>query len=297
MAPQSKVVGLKEAVATFVPDPCPSLAIGGMHMHNNPMALVRELARQGKRIDRLITSPSAGLNADFLIGAGLVREILTSYVGFEHLGFAPNFRRAVERGILKVVEADEAFLVLGLFAGAGALPFIPYPADTVASDITRVNGELRRTKDPYSSREVVVIPPIRPRVAFIHCQEADSFGNGVFLGSPFTDRQMALAAETTILQVERLVPTEKIAAYASEQVIPGFLVTAVVPVPYGCYPTASHGFYNYDEQHLLAYIKASQTEEGFHNYVGAVLSSEEEEYLDGVRLKETAKGGMDGGHA
>ena len=96
----SKQMELAQAIERFVPDGVESLAVGGMHLHNNPMALVRELVRQRKHIKRLITSPAGCLNADLLIGAGLVEEIVTSYVGFEHLGLAPAFRRFAQEGRL-----------------------------------------------------------------------------------------------------------------------------------------------------------------------------------------------------
>src|SRR3954469_2383996 len=92
-----KVVSLAEAIRRFVPAACPSLVIGGMHLHNMPMALVRELVRQraDHRIATLIAGPAAGLGADLLIGAGLVERAVVSYIGFEHFGLAPAFRRAV----------------------------------------------------------------------------------------------------------------------------------------------------------------------------------------------------------
>jgi len=53
--------------------------------------------RQQKKVKRLVTSLSAYINADLMIGSGLVEEILTAYVGMEHIGLAPNFRKAVEK--------------------------------------------------------------------------------------------------------------------------------------------------------------------------------------------------------
>ncbi|MDQ1482755.1 MAG: glutaconate CoA-transferase, subunit, partial [Actinomycetota bacterium] len=99
----SKVFSLSEAVERHVPDGVGLLSVGGMHLHNNPMALVREVVRQGRAIRRLLTSPCGALNADLLVGAGLVEEIATSYVGFEHLGLAPCFRRAVESGSIRIL--------------------------------------------------------------------------------------------------------------------------------------------------------------------------------------------------
>ena len=83
------------AVAELVPEGC-TVGVGGMHMTAAPMALVRELVRRRVQVRRLVTSPSASLQADLLIGAGLVHELVSPYVGFEDLGLAPYFRRAAE---------------------------------------------------------------------------------------------------------------------------------------------------------------------------------------------------------
>ncbi len=269
----SKVMSAREAISRFVPDNCPSLAVGGMHMHNNSMALVRELIRQNKKVKRLVTSPSACINADILIGSNLVEEVLTFYIGFEHLGLAPNFRRGVEKHTIKLLECDEPFLVYGLQAGAGGLPFIPYPKGLDLTDIPRVNPDLYRfTTDPYSGEQVMTAAPIKPSVSLIHCQEADPQGNAVFLGAEFTDRQMIFAADTVILQVEKIVPNlaEK---YGSTRVnVPGFLVSAVVEAPFGCHPTSSHGCYTFDEAHLKAYIKACKDPASFGEYISQYVS-------------------------
>src|SRR5207237_1351599 len=92
-ARKSKVVTPEEAVSELIPDRCPSLWVGGMHMHNVPMALVRECIRQGKRFETLYAGPSVSLPAELLLGAGLVERVVCSYIGFEHLGLAPVFRR------------------------------------------------------------------------------------------------------------------------------------------------------------------------------------------------------------
>ena len=104
----SKVMSLAEAVSSLVPDRSESLWVGGMHMHNVPMALVRECIRQGKRFETFYAGPSSSLVAELLIGSGLVDRVVVGYIGFEHIGLAPMFRRAVESGTSKIefVEAD-----------------------------------------------------------------------------------------------------------------------------------------------------------------------------------------------
>src|SRR5437763_7024958 len=105
---RSKVMTVEEAVAALVPAHSPSLWVGGMHTHNVPMALVRECVRQGKRFETLYAGPSASLAAELLIGVGLVDRVICSYIGFEHLGLAPVFRRVAESGaaVPEIIDAD-----------------------------------------------------------------------------------------------------------------------------------------------------------------------------------------------
>ena len=91
-----------------MPDKSESLWVGGMHMHNVPMALVRECIRQGKRFETFYAGPSSSLAAELLIGSGPVERVIVGYIGFEHIGLAPLFRRVVESGDSKIefIEAD-----------------------------------------------------------------------------------------------------------------------------------------------------------------------------------------------
>ncbi len=256
------------AIEELVPEGTGLLAIGGMHMHNNPMDLVRELVRRRRVIRRMLTSPSASLAADLLIGAGLVEEVATAYIGFEHLGLAPAYRRAAETGSIKVLELCEAAIVHGFYAGAGGLPFTALPQGLELSDVSTANPEHFHTvTDPFTGERVLVAAALRPDVALIHALSADEQGNVFFAGAHFTDRLMAMAAKTVIVQVERMVGVGERVAHAAESVLPGFLVSAVVVAPSGCLPTASHGAYGYDEPALRAYLKLARTEEGFAEYL------------------------------
>ncbi len=257
-----------EAIDRLVPEGTGLLAVGGMHMHNNPMELVRELVRRRRGFRRLLTSPSASLAADLLIGAGLVEEVATSYIGFEHLGLAPAYRRAAESGAINVLELCEAAIVHGLYAGAGGLPFTALPAGLELSDVSTANPEHFHTiTDPFTRERVLVAASLRPDVALIHAHAADEGGTVYFAGAHFTDRLMAMAAKTVIVQVERMAEAGEFAAQPADSVLPGFLVTAVVVAPRGCLPTASHGAYGYDEPGLRAYLKLARTPEGFTEYV------------------------------
>ena len=278
----SKLLALSEAVERYVPDGVGLLAVGGMHLHNNPMALVREVVRQERGIRRLLTSPCGALNADLLVGAGLVGEITTSYVGFEHLGLAPCFRRALESGTMRILECDEAYITHGLYAGAGGLPFIALPAGLETSDVPKVNKEsYAMTTDPFTGSKVLVGAPLTPDVALVHAAMADTRGNAVLAGAHFVDKLMVQAAKTVLLQVERVVSTEEIARHPVGTTIPGFLVHGVVEVAGGCYPTASHGAYDFDEEQIKLYLGMAGNAEGVAEYLGqCVTGVTEEEYLE-----------------
>ena len=75
------------------------VALGG-HTQAAPMALLRELIRQGRQHLGLVTVPTGGLNVDLAVGAGLADRIHFAQVVLEEYGMAPHFRRAVEQGHL-----------------------------------------------------------------------------------------------------------------------------------------------------------------------------------------------------
>src|SRR2546430_7681698 len=78
------------------------VALGGGLSARLPMALVRELLRQGRRDLHLIGS-AHGIDVDLLVAGGAVRVCEESYVGFEQdLGPAPAFRRAAQAGAIDV---------------------------------------------------------------------------------------------------------------------------------------------------------------------------------------------------
>lgn len=75
------------------------VALGG-HTRQAPMALIRELIRQGRRDLGLVTVPTGGLNVDLAIAGGAVSRLHFAQVSLEEYGLAPHFRRAVEQGRL-----------------------------------------------------------------------------------------------------------------------------------------------------------------------------------------------------
>ncbi|HHC08132.1 MAG TPA: CoA transferase subunit A [Actinobacteria bacterium] len=253
-----RFVDADEAVTSVEPDS--TLGVGGMQLTAAPMALVRALVRRRTRIGRLVTSPSASLQADLPIAAGLVDELVSPYVGFEHLGLAPAFRRAVEGGSLRVLEIDEGSLTHALHAGASGIPFVPCPPGIDLTDIPRVDPTLfRRVVDPFDGTERWAVPAIRPDTVFVAAAVADEHGNVAFDRFPFTDRTMALAARRLLVEVEEVVPAGSLADRPPGTTLPAFLVDAIVVAPGGCLPTEYPGRYGRDDETLRAYLAAAKT--------------------------------------
>lgn len=90
----SKVCSLSELASRI--DNGASVAIGGVFLHRGPFALVRELARQGKR-DLEIIKPSPAYDLDLLCRAQAVRKVRAGIVAMEgNFGLANWYRKAIE---------------------------------------------------------------------------------------------------------------------------------------------------------------------------------------------------------
>ena len=84
-------------------------------------------------------------------------------------------------------------LVSGLRAASYGIPFQPV-AGVFGSDLAEING-WKTVSDPYTGKEVYVIPAIRPDVAVIHVNEVDELGNARVYGTPFWDHPITRAAK------------------------------------------------------------------------------------------------------
>jgi glutaconate CoA-transferase subunit A len=73
-----------------------AIGLGGVFLHRGPFALVRELARQGRRNLEII-KPSPGYDLDLLCRAQAVGKVRAGIVAMEgSFGLAPWYRKAIE---------------------------------------------------------------------------------------------------------------------------------------------------------------------------------------------------------
>jgi len=242
----SRITTLAEAVAT-IPDGA-LVTFGGFDLNRAPMALARELIRQGRRGLRLVSPPNP-LPLDLLVGAGAVARAEFGYLGFQYEhGFvvAPNVRRAIERGALMWRERDVFEIVQGLRAAATGVPFLPIPGGE-GSDYAALDTPLLVPLGPDGAT-VAVTPALRPDFALLHAQEADGDGN-LLITDHYADDLVARASRHVIVTAERIV--ERVV----QPTVSGVQVDAIVEAPGGAFPTACHGHYRHAAAHLRTWVE------------------------------------------
>ncbi len=289
---RSKLKSAAEALSD-IPDGAKVLA-GGVHLSNVPMTLVRQLLRQRTRSLEIVPTPATGLWVDMLIAAKAVAKVHVSYIGLEFFGLAPNFRRAVEAKEISIVEADEPAIFHGLRAAASGLPFTVLPPIHMLTDLPRVSaGTYKEITDPFTGKPVVAVPPLHPDVCLVHVAKADVYGNGLSLGGRHMEDIIVKAARRVILSAEEIVSTDEFSRNPTQTTIPGVLVESVVHAPFGSYPAACPGVYDYDRGHLVDYnelAKENKTSEYLDRYVFGTSSDSElyamigEAHLSSLRI-------------
>jgi glutaconate CoA-transferase subunit A len=268
-----------------------SIIIGGFITSSHPMAIIRQVVKNRVRNLTVIGSASSGLDVDLLIGAGCAKKVISPYVGGEVIApIGPFFRAAAERGQIEVWEIDESMYYCGLRAAAHLLPFMPWRG-CVGTSYPKVNPEIKVFQDPLTNETLLAVPAIKPDVAILHAAYSDAYGNVQHIGTGFGDRAQHLAADRTIVQVEKIVPNEEIRKEPVKTSIVG--ADAVVRVPYGAHPFSSPGFYLEDVEHLKEYVAAanSYTKNGdrsaFERYLEEYIfrPSSHLEYLDKIGVE------------
>ncbi len=263
-----------------------------------PSALVMEVVRQRKRNLTVVTAGAVD-TVDMLVGAGCVKRLEIGFVAIHSprgLSFAPCVSRALKEGIPRKIEIEDytnLTMTLRFFAGACRLPFIPVNS-MVMSDVAekRVSEKkLAKIRSPFDDREVLVVPASNPDVAFLHCQIADKYGNAQRWGMLASDIWAAKASRKIIVSAEKIVESEEIRKNPNLTVLPGFMVDAVVEVPFGSHWWACQGFYLADKEFQAKYYKNAQTAESFESFLEEYVYGVEshEEYLEMVGRERLAE--------
>lgn len=225
------------------------VALQNMATQAAPMALVREMIRQDKRGIGLVVLVG-GMAVDWLAAAGVIDRLIGAAVTMEQFGLCQQYRRAVEKGRVRVEELSESLLNARLGAAARGLPFLPTRGGIGSDLVARNPDTLRLLDDPFGGRPVLACRALRPDVALLHAHRADRFGNvQVEPTARWPDfASMPQAAGRVLVTVEEIVDSEGLRAHPERTVLPGFMVDAVVEVKYGAHPTSLHPRYGYDAE-------------------------------------------------
>ena len=251
----SKLMALSEAIAKFVNDGDTVYAAGFTHLI--PFAAGHEIIRQRKK-DLVLARATPDLIYDMLVAAGCAQKVIFSYMGNPGVGSLRIVRSALEQGKLDWEEYSHFGMITRLQAGAAGLPFLPMN-QTGATDLEKVNPNIKRIPDPYGGRDVIVVPALNPDVAIVHVQRADANGNAHLWGIIGEQKEAAFAAKKVILTVEEIVDEAVIRSDPNRTMIPGIVVSAVCRVPFACHPSYAQGYYDRDNAFYLAWDKISES--------------------------------------
>ncbi|AEA34504.1 CoA-transferase [Hippea maritima] len=140
---------------------------------------------------------------------------------------------------------------------------------------------LRKRVNKYTQEKgpiAILYPPAIPYVTTTHVQRVGDKGTARIEGLLVPDVEQSISAKYLVISAEKIVPEEELRLRPSENQIPFTHVDAILEAPFGCYPTGSTYYYDYDWMWWMFYIKANRaagTNDGkkalaeyWHNIVG-----------------------------
>jgi len=273
---------MKEAVSRFIEDG-DSIVMGAALEAAIPFAVGHEVIRQGKK-DLTLIGPISDMLFDQMIGSGCVKKVIAAWVGNVIMGVGYSLRRAIEEGIPRKIEIEDYTnfaISLALQAGALGIPFIPTKS-LLGTGMMSEGQPFKEMECPYTKEKLVLIPALKPDVTVVQAQRADEEGNTHFWGGSGVAKEAALAARKVLVVVEEIVSKKVIRKDPNRTLIPGFLVSAVIPEPWGSHPSPMQGYYNRDHEKYMTYHQESKNREGYLKWLEKWVAGVggREEYLN-----------------
>lgn len=217
----NKVVDIKTAIDQVKKND--TVLLGGFGNVGAPMHLLYELAKRPETNGLTLVSEDmhyGGLGyvqgPEALFQSGQLKKIIVSFLGSHKV-----IENAIVDGSLEVEFVPQGTLIERIrAAGAGLGGFYtPTGVGTEAAE-----GKETRV---INGREYLLELPLRGNVALVKAYKADKMGNAVFkLTAGNFNPAMATAADTVILEVEKLVEVGEIEPDAVQ--LPGIFVDYVV---------------------------------------------------------------------
>jgi glutaconate CoA-transferase subunit A len=261
----AEILSLAEAVRAHVKDG-DTVALEGF-THLIPHAAGHEVIRQGRR-ELTLVRMTPDLVYDQLIGAGCARKLVFSWGGNPGVGSLHRLRDAFENGWpgpLELEEHSHAGMAAAYAAGASHLPFgvLRGYAGTDLAARTRVAW----IDCPFTGERLAAVPALRPDVAIVHAQRADTSGNTQIWGLTGAQKEVCFAADRVIVVVEEVVSEDVIRADPNRTIMPGLIVDAVVREPFGAHPSYAQGYYDRDNQFYLDWDDISRDAERLESWL------------------------------
>lgn len=273
---------MKEAVSRWIQDG-DSVVMGAALEAGIPFGVGHEIIRQGKK-NLTVIGPISDMLFDQMIGSGCVSKVIAAWVGNVIMGVGYNLRRAVEEGVPRTIVLEDYTnfsVCLALQAGALGIPFIPTKS-LLGTGMISKQQSFKEMECPYTREKLALVPALKPDVAIVQAQRADVEGNTHFWGGSGVTKEAALAARKVIVVVEEIVSKKVIQRDPNRTLIPGFLVSAVVPEPWSAHPSPMQGYYNRDHEKYRTYHQESKEREGYLKWLERWVLNvrDRKEYLD-----------------
>jgi glutaconate CoA-transferase subunit A len=278
-----KIKTVAEVVAS-IPDGA-HIALGGFAIARNSIVPVHELVRQGKK-NLTVSQGVAGLDTDLLVAAGTVSRLIIGGGSLDRFGPVHCINRAREQGSLTFEDWTSLSISFRYLAGALGLSFIPIKSLIASEILERLEqntgaASVRRSSCPFTGEPYVLLKALTPDVSFVHVQTADPEGNCRIDGPRWENEEQSKAATRLIVVAEEIVPTSAFQREPERTIIPGHRVEAVIHVPFGAYPTAVFGRYDYDAEHLKLYVERAKDPDLIGSYLDTYVrgTRDHQEYL------------------
>lgn len=182
-----------------------TVMVGGFTGRGTPSKLLLALREKSPKNLTIIRNDASGgwknpIDVDILIEAGLVKKVVTCFAVFGSPKKISVLEKAVLGGKTEVELVPQGTLaerIRATGAGIGAF-YTAVGAGTVAAE----NKESRM----IDGKEMILEYSLRADFALVHAHTGDTMGNLVYKGSTRNFNPiMAMAAQTTIAEVENLV--------------------------------------------------------------------------------------------
>lgn len=279
----ARFVALSEAVRENLHDG-DTVAFEGF-THLIPHAAAHEAIRQGFK-DLTLVRMTPDVVYDQMVGMGMAKKLIFSYVGNPGVGLLRRVRDAVENNYPHAIELEEhshAAMANAYEAGAAGLPLAVFRGYKGAG-LPEVNPNIRSIIDPFTGEELAAIPSVRPDVTFIHAQRANKRGDVLVEGIIGIQKEAVLAAKRAVVTVEEVVD-DFAGLHPNACVLPHWTIAAISVVPGGAHPSYAHGYYKRDNKTYLEWDKVAADREGFKAWMEANVLKVGPEVFE-ARVKE-----------